>query len=174
MKRTKGLSMAVTAALLILVSIAIVAALWLYSQRFTQGGDVVQAQANLISNRWVSNKPIYTVDLSIQSKTQTRLHLKEIDIIVTDKSGATKVAKITESSGRSGATWQFNANGAPLSGATVTPAPPVYIQPNGITHLTISLTGNTNTPVVEVAFQLILEDDAGNTYTVQTNSLTVG
>jgi hypothetical protein len=165
MRHVKGLSPAVTVALIILVSIAVVAALWLYSQRLTSGGNLVQAQANLITNRYVNNRPVHVIDISVQSKAQTRLQLTDIIIVGTMSDGSTVTGNVTKG----------------INGYTITVKPGVndqyaYVQPNSEKHFTITMTGggNNSNPLVEVSFQLVFKDDAGNTYTVQTNSITLG
>ena len=168
MRKTRGLSMAVTAALLILVSIALVASLWLYSNKFTSGGSVVQASANLISKRWVNNKPVYVVDIAIQSKADSRLTLSSLTVIYTLKDGTTHSQTVNVGGGSGG------GGGGSGIGITVTPSNNVAVDPNSANHVTVTITGQGNNPVVEMSFQLVFQDEAGNTYTVQTNSVQTG
>lgn len=160
--------MAVTAGLLILVAIALVGALYLFGQRFVEGSDVVQAQANLISNRYVSGKPTHVIAINLQSVSESRLTVTEITVIGVDNNGAPVTGILTGGTGS-------------IPGYSVTISPPLggpdaSVDPNSNKQITLTFTGGAGGSagtLVEVSFQVKLTDDAGNSYTVQTNSVTL-
>jgi hypothetical protein len=154
----KGMSPAVTTALLILVSIAVVAAIYMYAARLSGGSDVVTAQATLITSRYVRGNPVYVIDIGIQSKAKNRLHFANMTIITTDTAGNVNTMVYSPSSSSS--------SSSPIK---VDPAN-FSIDPNKEQHVTVALTG---TPLTSVSFKLYFTDDAGNVYSVSTNEVQV-
>jgi len=167
-KKHRGMSMAVTAGLLITVAIAFVVALWYYNSQYAQATDFITAQATLITSRYINNNPVYVVDIAVSSKVDTRLYVDKIDVIYTMSNGDSGTATI-----ELGGTTSTTITGYTVK---VTPNEKVPVDPGSTAHITLTFTGTGTTaqPIVEMSFRLTLVDDAGNTYSVTTNSVSTG
>ena len=177
MRRAKGVSAIIATALLILITVALAAAIWLYTQRFTQASDVATAQAVLVTNRYIGGAQNIVVDLAITNKHNTRLQLVQIRMIGAGPGGTGMLAipsvpataAFASTSGISfiGGTYAFIFSPALASGEA-------WIEPRDTVHFTITLQRTGTSPPSEIGFQVVLKDDAGNIYTVQSNTLKVG
>jgi len=174
MRRAKGVSAIIATALLILIIVALAAAIWLYMQRFTQAGA---ATANLVVNRYIDGIQNIVVDLAITNKHNTRLQLVQIRLVGAGP-GGTGVNPVPTSP----ATTTFaTANNIAFIGGTYdiifSPAlggGEAWIEPREVKHFTITLRRTGGQPPSELGFQVVLRDDAGNLYTIQSNTLKIG
>ena len=166
MRKTKGISLVVTAMLLVMISIALAVGLWIYAQRYTKGGSPIQAQLNVISNRYINNVPVYTLSLLAQSKSVKTLQIVSIKIIGTTSSGKAMILTISNGNQTIGASYS----------ASVSPSLPYTINPNSQTELALTIAGNNAnvSALASVSVQITLKNNAGNTYTVQTNAVQLG
>jgi len=152
--KIKGVSETVSIALLILIAIAATATIWIFAQRFTQGGNVIQAQAILVSNRQVGANTSYIFDITLTNKSPNVLTLSNITLIGTFANGTS-------------ANIQLPAN-------SISPPGTLTLNPNDQEHITITYSVASTNPLAEVSFLMVLKAASGNQYTVQTNSISVG
>lgn len=177
MRRAKGVSGIIATALLILITVVLAAAIWLYTQRFTQTGDVATAQALLVTNRYVGGKQNIIVDLAVTNTHNTRLQLVQIRLIGAGP-GGTGIVNIPTTT----TTPISFVTSVTFIGGTynITISPPLasseaWIEPRNVAHFTITLQrASGGQAPSEIGIQVVLRDDAGNIYTIQSNTLKVG
>ena len=87
MKKIKGISLVITSMLLVIIGISLSIGVWLYTQRYTRASSPIQAQLNVISNRYINGNEVYSLSLLIQTKVNQKLLLKKIIIFITNKDG---------------------------------------------------------------------------------------
>ena len=171
-RKTKGLSTIVIMGLLILIGIVLAVGMYSYTKRYTKGSDVVTASAVVNGNSWVNGKPVYQVKLTLQSKAKTRLQVDTIRAIGTLKDGTAVNTAFTGGTGTlgSGRTTYYQVQ--------IVPAPrsnDAWLTPGSQKDFVLMFTGtDANHAIHSLSFQIVLKDDSGNTYTVQTGEVTFG
>lgn len=171
-RNTKGLSTIVVMGLLILIGIVLAIGMYTYSKRYTKGSDVVTASAELNGNSWVNGKPVYQIKLTFQSKASKRLQVDTIRVMGTYKDGTPIQADITGASAtlRNGRTTTYQVTVSPAARS-----PNAWLTPGSQKDFLLMFVGQSgNYPIHDLTFQIVLKDDSGNTYTVQTGTVTLG
>jgi len=144
----KGISGVVAAALLILVSIGLVAALYLSVARTTSVSGGVVAQASLVNEQATANGVGYVVQLTISNKGNAVAKIDDIKAIFTSPNG-TDVVDLAN------------------AGATISPSPSTPINPGKTVSYILAFNGPEAS---SITFQITL-DVGGNTITVSTNPI---
>jgi len=167
-RKFKGLSEAVTIALLVIIAIAFTLGIYFAMQRFTGGADVVQAQAMMVQNTYAGNSQVAVTDIRITSKTSTTLYVVGVVARVTYASGA--VTPVTF--GAVSATSPMALPASVASPLTGTIDGVARVDAGRTVELTITFTSPVTNQVRSVVFTIYLSDPAGNIRSVVTNEVT--
>jgi len=176
MRKIRGTSYVVAAAIMIVVAIALAVALYFVSQRFTSVGNWAQVQAYQVQNKFTAGQQIAIVGIRISSRANSPLYLRGILIRATPATGgAPALIQYTTSLTAAGTV----ALVMPTSIAGVAPVTSAYfdgvatIMPGQTVEISVTLTAGVSNPIGSVAFTIILADPSGTTQSFTTNEVTL-
>ena len=171
--RVRGISNAVGAILLIVVTVAVIAGIWYSLGGFTKGTDVVQVQAMKVQNKYVNagstTYQVAVVTLQITPKTDKYLVIDKIVISVTASNGATDTIEATYSNNA------WSGAGTALSTLTVSGTGPNSVTGGQTVQITFTFKVDVGTDpqISSVVFQVVMVDPSGKQYTFTTNEVSL-
>jgi len=159
----RGIEGVVTIALLIIIAIALVVGVYLFTQRFFSGGNWAQVNAYQIQNKFTSTQQIAIVGVRIVSRSNSPLNITRI------------VARVTPAAGGAPVAITLTTVGSQLAAGTITAIADgqLTIAPGQTVELAITFVAPLSNSIGSVSFTITLADPSGNTQTFTTNEVSL-
>lgn len=164
----KGVSDAIATAVLIIIAIALIAGVWLFSQRFVRGGDVASVKVFVTQSTFIGVNQVVTLSVRVENKMDSPLVIRTLRIVC-DR-GGTLTTLIPYSTTTPQPTTLPSATTIAGAGVTVGFAGNNFVGPKQNTEFAMTINfGNRYVSIIQVIVEAV--DPAGREYTLTSNEV---